>query len=71
MRRGCDGPMAIVQSRRAIQRRLRAMPGGRNFRGARIVLAGVEAIHMTRDAPMPAPEGRRACPAEPCFALAA
>ena len=47
------------------------MLGFKNFRCARIVLGGIEAMHMIRKGQMLAPKGRRASPAEQFYALAA
>lgn len=61
----------VEQDHRAIKRRVRPMLGFQNFRCARIVLGGIETMHMIRKGQMLAPEGRRASPAEQFYALAA
>ncbi|AKK25004.1 IS6 family transposase [Pandoraea oxalativorans] len=61
----------VEQDHRAIKRRVRPMLGFQNFRGARIVLGGIETMHMIRKGQMLAPEGHRASPAEQFYALAA
>ncbi|AKK25012.1 IS6 family transposase [Pandoraea oxalativorans] len=53
----------VEQDHRAIKRRVRPMLGFQNFRCARIVLGGIEAMHMIRKGQMFAPKGRRASPA--------
>ncbi|AKM31680.1 integrase [Pandoraea faecigallinarum] len=61
----------VEQDHRAIKRRVRPMLGFQNFRCARIVLGGIETMHMIRKGQMLAPKGRRASPAEQFYALAA
>ncbi|AKM33457.2 hypothetical protein AB870_24450 (plasmid) [Pandoraea faecigallinarum] len=61
----------VEQDHRAIKRRVRPMLGFQNFRGARIVLGGIETMHLIRKGQMLAPKGRRVSPAEQFYGLAA
>ncbi|WP_418304019.1 IS6 family transposase [Pandoraea faecigallinarum] len=61
----------VEQDHRAIKRRVRPMLGFQNFRCARIVLGGIETMHLIRKGQMLAPKGTRASPAEQFYALAA
>lgn len=61
----------VEKAPRAIKRRVRAMRGVQNCRGACIVLGGLAAMPMIRKGQRLAPKGRHAFPAEQCCALAA
>jgi putative transposase len=60
----------VEQDHRAIKRITRPMLGFKSFRCARILLAGIEIMHMIRKGQLAAPRRQVASPAERFYALA-
>jgi transposase-like protein len=60
----------VEQDHRAIKRIVRPMLGFKSMRCARILLAGIETIHMIRKGQLGCPNGRTASAAERFYALA-
>ena len=60
----------VEQDHRAIKRIVRPMLGFKSMRCARILLAGIETMHMIRKGQLGCPNGRTASAAEQFYALA-
>ena len=60
----------VEQDHRAIKRIVRPMLGFKSMRCARILLAGIETMHMIRKGQLGCPNGRTASAAERFYALA-
>ena len=60
----------VEQDHRAIKRRTRPMMGFKDFRCARIVLGGIELMHMIRKGQMITPKGRNPSAAQQFYSLA-
>ena len=60
----------VEQDHRAIKRIVRPMLGFKSMRGARILLSGIETMHMIRKGQLGCPNGRTASAAEQFYALA-
>jgi transposase-like protein len=61
----------VEQDHRVIKRLTRPMLGFRDFRCARILLGGIELMHMIAKGQMQCREGRNPPPEEPFYSLAA
>ncbi|MGB0126393.1 MAG: DDE-type integrase/transposase/recombinase, partial [Rhodocyclaceae bacterium] len=55
---------------RAIKRIVRPMLGFKSFRCARIVISGIETMHMIRKGQLDCPEGHGSSPASQFYSLA-
>ena len=60
----------VEQDHRAIKRIVRPMLGFKSMRCARILLAGIETMHMIRKGQLGCPNGRTAPAAKQFYALA-
>jgi putative transposase len=58
------------QDHRAIKRMTRPMLGFKTFRCARIIIAGIETMHMIRKGPLDCPVGQALSPADQFYTLA-
>jgi putative transposase len=61
----------VEQDHRAVKRIIRPMLGFKSFRCARILLAGIELMHMIRKGQMRDPQSQNPSPAQQFHALAA
>ena len=59
----------IAQDHRAIKRRTRPMLGFKNFRCARILVGGIETMHMIAKGQMACPKGARLSAAQQFYSL--
>ena len=60
----------VAQDHRAIKRIVRPMPGFKAFRCARIILAGVEVMHMIEKGSLDCPKAQAPSAANPFYSLA-
>ncbi|MDD2920442.1 IS6 family transposase [Rhodoferax sp.] len=60
----------VEQDHRAIKRITRPMLGFKSFWSARIIIAGIETMHMIRKGQMNCPEGSAMSVAQKCYSLA-
>lgn len=60
----------VEQDHRAIKRIVRPMLGFKSIRCARILLAGIETMHMIRKGQLDRPEGRTTSAANQFYSLA-
>lgn len=61
----------VEQDHRAVKRITRPMLGFKSFWSARIVIAGIEVMHMIRKGPLDWPSGRTTSAANQFYSLAA
>ena len=64
------GNNIVEQDHRAIKRIVRPMLGFKSFRCARILIAGIEIVHMIRKGQLDRPEGRVTSKASQFYSLA-
>ena len=60
----------VEQDHRAIKRVVRPMLGFKTFRCARVLIAGIETMHMIRKGQLDCPEGQASSAANPYYSLA-
>ena len=60
----------VEQDHRAIKRVVRPMLGFKTFRCARVLIAGIETMHMIRKGQLVAHEGQASCAASQFYSLA-
>ena len=60
----------VEQDHRAIKRVVRPMLGFKTFRCARVLIAGIETMHMIRKGQLDCPEGQASCAANQFYSLA-
>ena len=60
----------VEQDHRAIKRIVRPMMGFKAFRCARIILAGIETMHMIKKGQLDGPEGQALSAADQFYSLA-